>query len=251
MKKGLSLLLALMLMLGCAAALADTPGDVAPSDADEEIVAKMPEPGWVLDSVKGAAIWQDDRATLEVFLEDVDNYKVQITWASSASETTEWVYACQYVPESQELRAVRVVCDDVTYNEKGDETRKPRYEKESEAVFRLNAEGRLALEKAGDEALEGKTFELVNVALWSIPEKAELTEDAQAAFGKATETLMGVNYQPIALLAETDGAYCVLAKATVVYPGAEPYYVLFYATKDGQVQNIYELWLDQHSIPSN
>ena len=127
----------------------------------EAIIAKMPEPGWVLDSVNGA-VWQDDRASLEVFLEDVDNYKVLITWSSSAWETTEWVYACDYDAETQTLKARYVVCDDLVYDDAGNDERTNVYEKDSEAVFSLDEEGKLVLRNAGDEALEGKTF--VNVS---------------------------------------------------------------------------------------
>ena len=74
-KKLISVLLALVL---CGALFPAAAEDASP-DGTEDIIAKMPEPGWVLDSVNGA-IWQDDRASLEVFLEDVDNYKVDINW---------------------------------------------------------------------------------------------------------------------------------------------------------------------------
>ena len=129
--------------------------------ADE--IAQMPEEGWVLDSLQGAA-WQDDRASLEVFLEDTDNYKVLISWSSSASELTEWVYAGTYDAETQTLKAEYVVCDEVTFDEAGNETRKNVYEHDSEAVFSLNEEGKVLIQNAGDEALEGKTFEKIGNA---------------------------------------------------------------------------------------
>ncbi len=133
-------------------------GQDASGEDDENITAQLPEPGWVLDSVNGA-VWQDDRASLEVFLEDVDNYKVMISWAGSAWEQTEWVYACDYDAETQTLKARCVVCDSVVYDDAGNETRTNLYEKDSsDALFSLNEEGKVLLQNVGDEQLEGKTF---------------------------------------------------------------------------------------------
>ena len=130
----------------------------AEAGTDDEIIAKMPEPGWVLDSVNGA-VWQDDRASLEVFLEDVDNYKVLITWSSSEWETDEWVYACEYDAETQTLKARYAVHDSIVYDDAGNEERTNVYEKDSDAVFALDGEGRVELKNAGDTALEGLTFD--------------------------------------------------------------------------------------------
>lgn len=70
---------------------------------------------------------------------------------------------------------------------------------------------------------------------WMEPESVELTEEAQAAFDAALEGLVGVDYQPIALLASQVVAgtnYAVLCQATVVYPGAEPSYAIVYVSAD-------------------
>ena len=99
-----------------------------------------------------------------MFLEDTDNYKVLISWSSSASELTEWVYAGTYDAETQTLKAEYVVCDEVTFDEAGNETRQNVYEHDSEAVFSLNEEGKVLIQNAGDEALEGKTFEKIGNA---------------------------------------------------------------------------------------
>lgn len=123
-----------------------------------DIIAKLPEAGWVLDAVNGA-VWMDDRASLSVFLEDVDNYKVQILWGSSAWESTEWVYACDYDAETQTLKARYVVCDNLVFDDAGNDERTNVFEKESDAVFSLDADGKLVIRNAGDDALEGKTFE--------------------------------------------------------------------------------------------
>ena len=70
---------------------------------------------------------------------------------------------------------------------------------------------------------------------WTQPESPEMTEEAQAAFEKAMETLVGVDYVPVALLSEQVVAgmnYCILCEATVVYPGAETNYALVYIYED-------------------
>ena len=70
---------------------------------------------------------------------------------------------------------------------------------------------------------------------WSATASPEITEDVQALFDKATEGLLGVSYTPVAylgtqLVAGTN--HCILCQATVVYPGAEPYYALVYIYED-------------------
>ena len=111
------------------------------------------------DSLNGD-IWQDGRATLEVILKD-EFLKVQIIWGSSAWELTEWQYFCSYDAETQSLAAVRAVCDNVLYDDEANETRTNVFDQESEAVFSLNDEGKIVVLNAGDDALEGKTFERV------------------------------------------------------------------------------------------
>lgn len=135
--------------------LADALGVAAP------IEAKMPGPGWVLDTLNGAQ-WADDRASLEIFLEDTDNYKVQISWGSSASETTEWVYACSYDAETQTLKAVHLICDNVTFDDDGNEqSRENVLDVDCEATFSLNENGAIVCRNTADEQLEGKVFERV------------------------------------------------------------------------------------------
>ena len=126
---------------------------------DGEGTVVLPEAGWVRESVDGA-VWQDDRASLEVFPED-EGFKVVILWGSSAWECTEWTYACYYDDEGQRLTAVHVACDDVRYDDNGNETRNNVMDQECEAVFSLNEEGKVLVQNAADERLEGKTFEMI------------------------------------------------------------------------------------------
>ena len=72
---------------------------------------------------------------------------------------------------------------------------------------------------------------------WTLNESAEMSEDAQKAFDKAVEGLMGVNYSPAVLLGTqlvSGTNYCVLCEATVVYPDAQPYWALVYIYADLQ-----------------
>ena len=83
-----------------------------------------------------------------------------------------------------------------------------------------------------DEALAGG---------WQEPETPAMTGEATAAFHKATEGLMGVDYVPVALLSTQTVAgtnYRILCEATVVYPGAEPYYAVMtvYEGLDGSAE---------------
>ena len=80
---------------------------------------------------------------------------------------------------------------------------------------------------------------------WNLSAPTEVTEEVRAIFDKATEGLLGVSYVPVCVLGVQGDTYCILCKATVIYPNAEPNNVLMYVNEDG-IQNIYELWIDKH-----
>ena len=149
MKKLVIQLIALtvVMMLACSAVLA------------EEAAVELPESGWVRESVDGA-VWQDDRASLEV-IQEGDGYKVLIIWASSAWENTEWTYACYPDADAQKLTAINVICDDVVYDENGTENRTTVLDQDCETVFALNDQGALVVTNAVDERLEGKEFTMI------------------------------------------------------------------------------------------
>ena len=72
------------------------------------------------------------------------------------------------------------------------------------------------------------------VGTWQEAESPAMTEEATAAFNKATEGLVGVDYVPVTLLSTQTVAgtnYRILCEATTVYPGAEMHYA---------VVNVYE-----------
>lgn len=81
---------------------------------------------------------------------------------------------------------------------------------------------------------------------WNLPETTEMTEEVTAVFEKAMDGLTGVGYEPVGYLGEKDGVYCVLCRATVVYPDAKPYYALVYVSDEG-LQNIWDIWMGAHA----
>lgn len=76
------------------------------------------------------------------------------------------------------------------------------------------------------------------VGAWQAADSPVMTEEAKAAFEKATEGFVGVDYVPVALLSEQVVAgttYRILCEATTVYPGAEMHYavVSVYVSPEG------------------
>ena len=72
---------------------------------------------------------------------------------------------------------------------------------------------------------------------WSISDEAALDKhpEAVAALEKARETLVGAEYEPVAVLGTQVVAgtnYCLLCKVTAAYTGAKPTYVMVYVYED-------------------
>lgn len=70
---------------------------------------------------------------------------------------------------------------------------------------------------------------------WQATTDTAIDEDAQAAFDAAMEGLLGVEYEPIDLLATQVVAgtnYCFLCRSTIVVPDAVPGYAFVYVYKD-------------------
>lgn len=70
---------------------------------------------------------------------------------------------------------------------------------------------------------------------WEQPDSPEMTKEASDAFEKAFEELVGVAYDPLALLSTQVVAgtnYRILCEATVVVPDAEPKYVIVTINED-------------------
>ena len=110
-----------------------------------------------------------------------------------------------------------------------------------------------------EEWMETTNAEAMTGGWENVPhETAELPADAQAAFDKAVEGLVGAVYVPVALLSTQVVAgtnYCILCQITPVAPNATPTWALvyIYADLDGnaEITNVYELYIDRHSTPAD
>ncbi len=92
--------------------------------------------------------------------------------------------------------------------------------------------------------------EVSGEAAWDTAVPTEVTKEVRAVFESAMEGLVGVDYVPVAVLARRENTWCILCRATAVYPEARPYNALVYIDyEDGKasVRNVYELWIDAHS----
>ena len=83
---------------------------------------------------------------------------------------------------------------------------------------------------------------------WIMTESSEMTEDAMVAFDRAVQDLTDAVYEPVALLGEQQGVWCILCRVRGENEGAEPYYTLLYAGENG-VQNVWDLWIEYHDTP--
>ena len=91
----------------------------------------------------------------------------------------------------------------------------------------------------------------------NVPSEAvQLPENAQAAFNKALEKLVGAKYTPVALLSTQIVAgtnYCILCQISPVVPDPVPTWALVYIYADlqgnAEIMNVYELYIGQHASP--
>ena len=85
---------------------------------------------------------------------------------------------------------------------------------------------------------------------WKITESSVMTEEARAVFDAAVQEVTDAVYEPVALLGEKQGVYCILCRTETVYDEGDPYYgyTLLYAGENG-VQNAWDLWIDSHDTP--
>ena len=117
---------------------------------------------------------------------------------------------------------------------------------EAEAEANAEAEVEAAVEAEAEAAVEAENGpielpelpnepEPVASGGWTVAEDPAMSDALSAVFAKALDGLVGVDYVPVACLGTQIVAgmnYCFLAKATVVYPGAQPKLVLVYVYED-------------------
>lgn len=87
---------------------------------------------------------------------------------------------------------------------------------------------------------------------WTVSEDNEITDEMKDVFDKVMEGLVGVDYEPIALLGTqlvSGTNFCFLCRGTVVYPGAAPQLMLVFIYRDlegnASVTSIQELDIAQ------
>ena len=96
---------------------------------------------------------------------------------------------------------------------------------------------------------------------WVAAGSAEIPEDVRALFDRAMEAAQppqeetgeeaeeatdSVRYEPLALLGEADGVYCILCLARPEDPESAPWHTLVYVSGDG-IRNTWDLWLADHA----
>ena len=72
---------------------------------------------------------------------------------------------------------------------------------------------------------------------WKAAENPEITEDVQELVKKGLDGLVGVGYVPVAYLGSQVVAgtnHAILCQATVIYPDAQPSFVILYLYEDLQ-----------------
>ena len=142
MKKWLGLLLALSLLLLCAAAFAEEPA----ADTEKEAVG-------MFDSA-----WASGYAELKAYYMD-GYWKIEIAYGGFL-----WDYICVYDPELKALTAdtnEENTKTSIAYDEEGSETGRTVEYTDGDAVFTLNEEGYLLWEDKKEDAGAGFEFEKI------------------------------------------------------------------------------------------
>lgn len=104
--------------------------------------------------------WGSDRATIDITDNGDDSYNVDITWANSAAETTEWHYKCVFDDVAHHLYnyepGTKAV---VTYGEDGEPVKTEVAYEDGAATFAIDEDGLLSWADAKENAAEGMRFE--------------------------------------------------------------------------------------------
>lgn len=84
---------------------------------------------------------------------------------------------------------------------------------------------------------EAQNMMLTIAGGWTPAADPTITDEVKALLNKGMEGLVGVNYTPVAYLGSqvvSGTNHAILCQATVVYPGATPYFVIVYLYEDLQ-----------------
>ncbi len=139
--------LAALLMLVCAMCACNAKGNNA-DNTSEEVAAQSAVAAEDASGFIGS--WEHGRLTLSIIPTE-DTYKCTISWPTSSTETTEWVYNCSF----EEGALVGTGSKKTTVNGGSTET---AYE-DGEVKFELTLNGMLLWEDAKENAGDGLAFE--------------------------------------------------------------------------------------------
>lgn len=144
MKKICAAILAIMMMLGCCAAL-----------AEEDPIVPMPK-----EAAGFEGNWACGRATIEMIWEE-EGFRVAVAWGSSAAERTEWEYNCTYDADSHSVKSVlnNGTKTECVYDETGTMTSFKTVYEDGEAVFTLDGENHLIWKDLKEDAGKDMAFE--------------------------------------------------------------------------------------------
>lgn len=155
MKRLLSILTAVVLMMALACTAA----------AAEEEYEPMPAGAEVFEGN-----WRCDRAVIEMYWEE-EGFKVTLRWGSSAFEETRWEYSCFYHEDDNTLVSMPFgMRTDLVYDENGLVTSATEVYDDGEAVFSLDEDGFLIWLDEKENAGEGMRFEKVVENVGAEPE---------------------------------------------------------------------------------
>ena len=139
MKKTLCMLLATALLILSAACLAETTG-----------------PAYL-------GTWVCGRATI-VVSDEHPGYRIEISWASSAAEVTEWNYYCPYTPVDGKLVSEPTgVKTDLTYGEDGEAAQSVTAYEDGQAAFSIGEDDKLTWTDGKENAGADMAFERVEI----------------------------------------------------------------------------------------
>ena len=205
-----------------------------------------------------AGTWQDpyyDRAVLEINPVG-ERYDIRITWGSSAD--SEGVWEMDAAREGDSLVYTGGRMSVVTYAEGGEVLSEEVQYDDAEGAFTLGEDGKLSWADSREERAPEFAYERISepddkpagmqTGSWTPSSDPTITEEVQSIFDKGMEGLVGVHYVPVAYLGSQLVAgrnHAILAQATVVYPNAQPRYVIVYLYEDLQggvkIMNIADL----------
>ncbi len=145
MKKWIAILAALIMAMLCTAGTAE---EEAVSTVNPEAVSLY------------YSEWADGFSSAKIYAEE-DHWRV---WIVSADGTTEWDYSCRYDEDHKTLVSLEEpvnIKTEISIDEEGSEISRNEVYNDGQAVFELNADGKLTWTDAKEDAGVGFAFEKI------------------------------------------------------------------------------------------